>query len=137
MIFETGWTKLSGYQSSLFAIPVCSSMQRTRSGQGETQFHPLFVIDPPGDGYRLVADAARDIDIVQGELEDLADLIFVDPARNRRHIDDLDAGLADRLDRLQLVFQQLAAAGLLVDMVVHAVELKINGVQARFRGTHA
>ncbi len=104
--------------------------------QGKAQLHPFLIVDPPGDGNGLVADAARNIDVIEGKLQDLPDLIFIDAAGDGRHIDDLDAGLADGLDRLQFVFQQLAAARLLVYVVVHAVELQVDRMQARFGGTH-
>src|ERR1019366_2378116 len=88
--------------------------------------------DAPGEGDRLEADAAGAFDVLQGEADNVADLVIVEAFDDRGDEDDLKAGLLDVLDALQFLLPQGLAAGAAVDIVADAVELQVEGVQAGF-----
>src|SRR4051812_2200863 len=86
--------------------------------------------DPAGERYRLEADPAGTFDVLQREADDVADLVIVQALDDGGDEDDLQAGLFDVLDALELLLPQALAAGPPVDVVAHAVELEVEGMEA-------
>ena len=104
-------------------------------GQREAHLLARGIVDAAGDGYGLEADAGAHVNGVEGELNDLRNLVVIKAADDGRDVDDLEAGLADVLDGLHLDIQKiLPAADLLVQGRIHAVELKVEGVEPGFPG---
>src|SRR5260370_22529324 len=87
---------------------------------------------PPGEGDRLEADAADAIDVLQSEPDDVADLVIVQAFHDGRDEDDLQPGLPDVLDALQLLLPQRFAARAAVNIVADAIELQVERVKTGF-----
>ena len=101
-------------------------------GEREALGFQFAAIDASGKRHRLIADAGDDVDVLDGETKDVADLMVVESLHDRGHEDDLHAGFADVIDRQQLGFVERLTAGALVDVVADAVELEIERLQSGF-----
>ena len=85
-----------------------------------------------GEGHRLEREERDALGIVERELDDAADLLVVDVVDDGDDRHDLDAGLVQVLDRLQLHVEQVADQAVRVGRVADAVELQIRVAQAGF-----
>ena len=112
---------------------------------GEPHLEAVLVGDSGGQGDRLEVDAPDDVQVVDGELHRRPDLLLVEPADQGRDEDDGEGlvglarrelgrggvGLTGRLDGLLLDLEERDTPHLPVDLVVQAVELQVQSVQAR------
>ena len=83
---------------------------------------------------RLERQEADRLGIVERELDDASDLLVVDAVDDGDDRNDLDAGLVQVLDGLQLHVEQVADLAVRVGGVADAVELQIGVAQAGFGG---
>ena len=70
---------------------------------GVASLLPLLLVDAAGEGHRLEVDAADHITVLDGEADDVADLVVIEPLDQGRDEDDRWAvllELADVLDGL-------------------------------------
>src|ERR1035441_529971 len=88
--------------------------------------------DASGEGNRLEADPTGAIDVLQGQADNVADLVIVEAFDDGGDEDDLEPGALDVLDALELFLPQRLAARAAVDVVADAVELQVKRVQAGF-----
>ena len=101
-------------------------------GEREALGFEFATIDASGKGDRLIADAGDDVDVLDGQTKDVADLMIVNTLHDCGDEDDLHAGFADIIDRLQLGFVERLPAGALINVVADAVELEIDSLQSGF-----
>ena len=100
-------------------------------GESETLGFQFVARNPAGKGHRLEADAAGALDVLKSQPEDVANLVIVEALDDGGDEDDLQAGLLDVLDALQLLLPQRLAARAAVDVVADAVELEVQSVKSR------
>src|ERR1035438_2779166 len=82
--------------------------------------------------FNFRSEAAGAVDILERQPHDVADLVVVEPLHDGGDEHDLQPGLADVFNALQLLFPQPLAARAAVDVVADAVELQVERVQAGF-----
>ena len=70
--------------------------------------------------------------VVEGELDDAADLLVVDAVDDRDDRHDVDASLVEVLDRAKLHVEQVADAAVRVGGVADAVKLQVRVAETRF-----
>ena len=104
--------------------------------QGVALRHAAFVADilvTAGEGDRLEADKVDLLGVVEGELDDAADLLVIDAVNDGGHRNDVDTSLVQVVDGLQLDVKQVADFAMGVGCVADAIELQIGITQACFR----
>ena len=89
------------------------------------------VLVAAGEGDRLERDGVDLVDVLDRELQDVADLVVVDAVDDRHDERDVDAVLLQVLDRAQLDVVEVADLAVLVVLVADAVELQVGEAQAR------
>ena len=87
-----------------------------------------------GEGDRLEGEEGDLLGVVERELDDAADLLVVDAVDDGHDGDDVDAGLVQVLDGLELHVEQVADLAVRVGGVADAVELQVGVAQTGFRG---
>ncbi len=90
------------------------------------------VLVAAGEGNRLEGEEVDLLRIVEGELDDAADLLVVDAVDDGRDGNDVDAGFVQVVDGLQLHVKQVADLAVRVGCVADAVELQIDVAQTGF-----
>src|SRR4029077_19462420 len=89
---------------------------------------------PAGKRYRLEGEESNLLGIVEGELDDASDLLVVDAVHNRDYRNNLNSGLVEVLDRLQLHIEQISNFAVCVSGVADAIELQIGVTHSGFGG---
>ena len=87
-----------------------------------------------GKRNRLEREERDALRIIERELNDASDLLVVQVVDDGHDRHDLDAGLVQVLDRLQLHVEQIADQAVRVGSVADAVELQIGVAQTGFGG---
>ncbi len=106
--------------------------------QGVTELLPVLVGHAAREGDRLVVDALDDVDVVDGETQDLPDLVVVEGVDHGG--DEADGGAGVRghlphpLDDLLLRLEEGDAPGEDVVLLLQPVELEVDRVEARLVG---
>jgi hypothetical protein len=84
-----------------------------------------------GERHRLEGDERDLLGVVQREPDDRADLVVVDGVDEGGHQDDLDAGIIEVVDRLELDVEQVPHLAMAVRVVADAVELEVDETESR------
>ena len=92
----------------------------------------VFVAASKAD--RLKAEEADRLRVVEGELDDAADLLVVDAVDDGRHRDDIDAGFVKVGDGLELHVKEVADLAVRVGGVADAIKLEIDVAKTGFSG---
>ena len=85
-----------------------------------------------GEGNGLEAEEVDLLGVVEGELDDVANLLVVDAVDDRRHGNDVDAGFVQVVDGLELHIKEVADLAVRVGGVADAVELEVGVTQTCF-----
>ena len=80
---------------------------------------------PTGKGHRLEREEADLFGIIESELNDAPDLLVVNAVDDGDHRHDLDSGLVEVIDRLQLHVEQVAHLAVRVGGIADSVKLQI------------
>ena len=92
------------------------------------------VLVAAGKADRLEAEEADLLGVVEGELDDVADLLVVDAVDDGGDGDDFNAGFMQVIDGLEFDVEQVADLAVTVGGVADAVELKVDVAEASFGG---
>ncbi len=87
-----------------------------------------------GEGDRLEGEEVDLLGVVERELNDAADLLVVDAVDDGRYGDDVDAGLVQVVDGLELHVERVADLAVRVGGVADAVELQVGVAQTGLSG---
>ena len=87
-----------------------------------------------GEADRLEAEEADLLGIVEGELDDAADLLVVDAVDDGGDGNDFNAGFVQVVDGLELHVEEVADLAVRVGRVADAVELEVDVAEAGFGG---
>src|ERR1017187_6843974 len=101
-------------------------------GLGEALLLKVAAVDASGKGHGLKAEAADAIDVVNGEAHHVSQLMIVQALDDGGNQNNLQSHFAAVLDGGHLGFHQALGARAQVNVIIHAVELKVEGVQTRF-----
>ena len=90
-----------------------------------------------GERNRLEAEKADGFGIVEGELDDAANLLVVDAVDDRGYRNNLDAGVMQVVDGFELYVEEIADLTVRIRGIPDAIELEINVAESRFCGLTA
>jgi len=93
----------------------------------------LFVA--AGEGHGLEGEEVDLLGVVERELDDTADLLVVDAVDDRRYGNDVDAGLVQVVDGLELHVERIADLAVRVGGVADTVELQVGVAQTGLSGS--
>ena len=92
------------------------------------------VLVAPGERDRLEADPAHLVGVGEHEIEQRTHLGLVHAVHQRGHGHDVDTGIVQHVDRLELDVEEVADVPVLVGVVRYAVELEVREIEARLLG---
>src|SRR6185503_6499310 len=96
---------------------------------------PTFVgnfLIATGKRYRLEAQEADGLGIVEGKLNNASDLLVVDAVHDRRYGNDLNASVVQVVNGFELYIEQIADFSVRIGGIADSVELEIDIPQSGF-----
>src|SRR5215470_12925168 len=92
----------------------------------------LFV--PAGERDRLEGDGLNLIDVSNGKIDNIADIVIVDAVDDRVHQSDFHSYPRHVFDRLKFYVEEIADTAMLVLFLRRSIKLQIGAVQTRLFG---